>query len=191
VIDPANITNFGRSPSELEEFAIFAVLVAGKTAKTVAARMERVMKYNVKNLSPMRYIYNFGRLFLPDLLQISGIGCYNQKANTLHCLANICIDNPDFLKTCSNRDLEQIKGIGPKTSRFFILHSRANARLAVLDTHILKGLAAHNVPRVPKATPQSSKEYNRLENYFLFLADQQKKTPAELDLIWWRKYSGN
>jgi len=93
------------------------------------------------------------------------------------------------LRTCSVKDLEQIKGIGRKTSRCYVMHSRKNARCAGLDTHCLKFLADRGY-KVPKATPSSEKEYLRLENAFLQLADKSGMSVAEFDLAVWNEYSG-
>lgn len=45
MIDPKNITNFDRTDNELEEFALFAIAVAGKSAKTIAPALDRTLKY--------------------------------------------------------------------------------------------------------------------------------------------------
>jgi len=74
-----------------------------------------------------------------------------------------------------------------KTSRCFILHSRKDSRYAGLDTHILKFLKGYGF-KVPKATP-AKKKYLELEQQFLYIADSQNKSPAELDLEVWNAYS--
>jgi thermostable 8-oxoguanine DNA glycosylase len=198
MVDPVNITNFSRSDYELEEFACFAVLVAGKTAKTIAPRLEKVLEGSRKNpsYSPLYYLgylKGMGSESLAGLLKRHGIGCFNQKAETIMQLTDYILRGVIDLRTCEPWQMEIVKGIGLKTSRFFILHSRANARIAALDTHILKGLRAYlpmNI-HVPTSTPSNPKEYRRLENHFLMIADQMGLTPAELDLMWWREYSGN
>jgi thermostable 8-oxoguanine DNA glycosylase len=127
-------------------------------------------------------------------VQGHGFGCYNQKADIIISLYNHVYLFPAYdLGTVSTSNLEMVKGIGPKTSRFFILHSRANSRVAALDTHILKGLrrALPASIKVPLATPSSKAEYHRLENHFLHICDQMGRSPAEVDLEWWREYSGN
>lgn len=193
MIDPLNITNFNRSQSELEEFVIFSVLVAGKTAKTTAKNLEKFLSWNANphQLSPLNYIIFVHDLYprsLPNYLRECGTGCFNQKADTLYNLA-IAVKNSQInLLTVEPKDLEEIKGIGPKTSRFFILHSRQNACVAVLDTHILKELAERQY-KVPKATPSNPKVYRFIEELFLSIADKENKTAAKLDLEWWRKYS--
>ena len=86
-------------------------------------------------------------------------------------------------------DLEAIPGIGPKTSRFFLLHTRPNQEIAVLDTWILKYLknAGYNAP---KATP-SGKKYLELEKNFLFEARKNNMKPADFDIYIWRNFRGN
>ena len=85
--------------------------------------------------------------------------------------------------------MEKIYGIGRKTSRGFILHTRPNAQCAVLDTHILKFLNEQGAPDVPKSTPPSKSEYERLEKYFLSICRKKKITPAKQDLKVWNYYS--
>ena len=86
-------------------------------------------------------------------------------------------------------ELVRVKGIGPKTARFFVMHSRKNERVATLDVHILKWLREQGVENVPSQTPQNSLNYNRLEKAFLELAEKMGRTPAELDLQIWREKS--
>ena len=114
----------------------------------------------------------------------AGIGCYNHKAMTFHQLVHADID----LRTCAPEELEQIYGIGMKTSRCFILHTRKDAQVAGLDTHMLKHLKAMGVRKVPKTTPGSRKVYLRLEKKVLKFAKRMGFTPAEYDLAVWNKY---
>jgi thermostable 8-oxoguanine DNA glycosylase len=91
------------------------------------------------------------------------------------------------LKTVTVEELESVKGIGSKTARFFVLHSRPNQRVAVLDTHILKYLKnmGHNVP---KATPAKNK-YKVIEELFIKIADGLQMSIADLDLHIWKTYA--
>ncbi|NBP02621.1 MAG: hypothetical protein EBU90_21370 [Proteobacteria bacterium] len=91
------------------------------------------------------------------------------------------------LKTCSVSDLESVRGIGPKTARCFLMHSRRGARYAGLDTHALKYMREKGID-VPKSTP-TGKKYLELEAKFLELADRSGKSVAEFDLEIWRHYS--
>ena len=91
------------------------------------------------------------------------------------------------LSSCSIEDLERVVGIGPKTARCFVMHSRRGARHAGLDTHVLKYLKSRGVD-VPKSTP-TGRRYAELERIFLDMADESGKSPAEFDLEIWKRYS--
>ena len=140
-------------------------------------------KYSIS--SPFGLIKKVKREDLPLLLKSRGIGCYNQKANTFWQLVHSNLD----LKTCNTSDLETIKGIGLKTSRCFLIHSRKNAKCAGLDTHVLKYLRSLGVD-APKSTP-SKRKYLELEDIFVGLAEDSGKGIAEFDLLLWKMYSGN
>ena len=185
MIDPVNITNFNLTKSQLEEMLIFWVCAAGKNAITASKSLDRLLTIIQGHQCPFAAIQACGFKKLPKLMKECGIGCYNQKAKTFWQLANSGLN----LRKCSAADLETICGIGRKTSRCFIMHSRRNARCAGLDTHLLHYLSDLGYS-VPKATPSSAKEYSRLENIFLELVDKSGKSTAEYDLFVWRKYSG-
>lgn len=184
MIDPTRITNYGLNDYELEEHAIFWLLVAGKTAKVVSKQLDTLLQ----EIDPYRPYRPFDairryQLSLPRLLKNHGIGCYNGKAEGLRRLVRSNID----LRTCSVDDLEAIPWIGPKTARCFLVHSRENARYACLDTHVLKYLRDIGID-APKSTP-TGKQYTRLETIFLKLADDKQMTPAQFDLWIWNNYS--
>ena len=171
MIDVHNIVKFDRTHDELIEFATFCVCVAGKSAKTVAAAINRLDMHELHRLSEHR---------LAEKLRSVGIGCYNQKAKTLYQLYNSSLD----LRTCSSDDLETIPGIGPKTSRFFLLYTRPNQDVAVLDTHILKFLREQGV-KAPTQTPQNIKRYKKLEVAYLSIARAKRISPLGLDIQEW------
>ena len=75
----------------------------------------------------------------------------------------------------------KLPGIGMKTARCFIIHSRENASYSGLDTHMLKHLTSLGY-NVPKSTP-SRKLYLTLEQIVIKLAAERKMTPAEYDLL--------
>ena len=94
----------------------------------------------------------------------------------------------DFNLDCVSVDeLVRVKGIGPKTARFFVMHSRKGEKVATLDVHILKWLSEQGVENVPLQTPQNEVTYKRLETEFLERAKKMGKSPAELDLEIWKK----
>jgi thermostable 8-oxoguanine DNA glycosylase len=185
MIVPEKITNYNRTEKELEEFLIFAILVAGKTAKTQARKLEQFLaSCPYSHYTPFEYLEymiktntltgEMMRLKLGQYkrLLIAFLGIVRFKGN----LKNVTVD-----------DLESIKGIGSKTARFFVLHSRPKVRHAVLDTHILKWMGALGI-NVPKATPPK-KKYKELEEKFLALADERNMSVADLDLHIWKTYA--
>ena len=189
MIDPADITNYNLPDSGLEEHLLFWVCAAGKNGTVAARNLEKLLSattYN--NISPFQIIRKVLDTNIPtplvDLMKWAGIGCYNHKARTFTELVNSNLD----LRTCTVEDLESIYGIGMKTARCFILHTRKDAQVAGLDTHMLKHLTNLGISRVPKSTPGTKKLYVRLENEVLKLAKKAGLSPAEYDLQVWNKY---
>lgn len=187
MVDPHDCTKYNRTDSELEEFLIFSVCVAGKRADTTAKAVDKLLtelgwKSWLIGLTPLDFIRGRSYRYVKERLLICGIGCMQLKATALKQLATRRLN----LRTCSVEDLESIHGIGPKTARYFLLHTRKKCRVAALDTHILKWLAARGIPNVPKSTPPAGKSYKRLEDIFLGHAREMRKTPAQLDLEIWK-----
>jgi hypothetical protein len=186
MIDPQNIVRYDYTDEELEELIIFAVCVAGKKASTIAPRVHSLCHCSGRNtpFSRLRILARYHKPFggLPELLKNFGIGCFNQKAETIQQILDGGLD----LRTCSVSDLEAIKGIGPKTARFFIMSSRKGVQHAALDTHILRWMRDKGV-NAPKSTP-TGKKYLTLEQQYLTMVPAEK-TPAEFDLEIWKKYS--
>lgn len=185
LVDPNNITNFDCDEKELQLVLLFWISAAGKKASVSARNLEKLLKYGNSIFDtdePFEIIKNFGT-DLPEILRSFGFGCFNNKAKSMLDLSTSGLD----LKTCSVLDLEQIIGIGCKTARCFLLHSRKNCRFAGLDTHVLKYMKERGID-VPKSTP-TGKKYLELEKKFLELVDQSGKTVAEFDLEIWKKYS--
>jgi len=135
--------------------------------------------------TPFQLIKNIQLYELTGILKRHGIGCYNTKAKGICQIVNSGIN----LHTCSIKDLECFHGIGPKTARCFIIHSRKDAQCAGLDTHVLKFLGVLGYD-VPKSTP-TGKLYESLEQAFLKQAKRAMMPIYELDLSVWRYYSGN
>lgn len=182
MIDPTKITNFQRTQSELEELLLFCIIVAGKTASIQARKLEEFLQDN-PSLSPFELInFYLQKGILLKKIQEAKLGQYNRLAKAFSQVVNLNVFK------CTIEELEAIMGIGPKTARFFILHSRQNQQVAVLDTHLLKWLRDELGLQTPKSTP-TSKKYSILEKEFLSYCRKYKKNPATLDLEIWNKYS--
>lgn len=119
MIDPSDIVR-EYTDSELEELIIFCVLVAGKSASTIAPRLEKMnqMCLSKHKKSMFWFIANNGAL--PYYLKCLGIGCYTSKSKTLKQLVDKFKSGAIIRETTTDQ-LEEIYGIGPKTSRFFIM----------------------------------------------------------------------
>lgn len=188
MIDPTNITNCNASTPQLQELILFWVCAAGKNGVTAAKCLDNLLQswrevMDDKFAIPfdvINYILQNGDLACE--MKRFGIGCYNNKSKTFKYLVYSNLD----LKSCGVEDLESIPGIGPKTARCFLIHSRKNQNYAGLDTHILKFLRDKGYD-VPKSTP-SGKRYAYLEEVFLNLAADSGVSVAEFDLKIWNEY---
>ena len=197
MVDPVNITNFNLNRNQLEEHLLFWICAAGKNGRTAARCLDSFLSltrkwFRMKDMTPPRspfaMIRKKNQLHTNDSwvsagMKICGIGCYGMKSKSFLALANSRLN----LETCSVEELEAIPGIGPKTARCFLIHSRPDQEYAGLDTHILKFMRAKGFD-VPKSTP-SGKKYREIEKEFIKLAKQAKKPIAEYDLEIWREYS--
>jgi hypothetical protein len=191
MIDPNKVTDFNRTEAQLEEFLLFAILVAGKKSDMMARKLELFLYGSRKALglpSDTTPFQLLEYLIKCDLLDPSmkkfKLGVYT-KLNK--CFTGI-LQFKGKLNTVTIEELESVFGIAEKTSRFFILHSRPNQQIAALDTHILKWLNELEYPNVPKNTP-SGKKYQDLEKAFLYEANIREVSPADLDLTIWKKYA--
>lgn len=188
MINPSKITNFNLNQSQLQEMIIFWVLVAGKNAKTTSRLLENMLQHLYNKFgrkSPFYVIkqYDNQTRNLEKLLKSFGFGCSKAKAKSIRQLISKNFD----LKTCSVEQLESVFGIGPKTARCFVMHTRPNVRHAGLDTHVLKWLKSLGF-NTPNSTPKG-KLYTELENIFLNLCDKMNMDVATLDLAIWNAYS--
>lgn len=196
MINPTKITNYERSDAELEELLLFCIAVAGKNAKNTAVALDKYLAvihecptvphtpFSIVR-GDVRFERDSIRWRLDVVLKSYGFGCYRARAKAFAAAASSGLD----LRTCTLEALLALPGVGPKTARFFLLHSRRDFRGAVLDTHVLKYLRACGVAGVPKSTPAAGKAYARLE------AELVKRCPpwltlAEFDLEIWNHYAG-
>ena len=184
MITPTTITNYNRTEAELEEFLMFAILVAGKGAEQQAKKLDAFLTDYRSDRSPFQYLEHIiANYSLTKEMMKHKLGQYKRL---LFAFTGI-LRFKGNLKNVTIEELESVKGIGSKTARFFILHSRPDQRVAVLDTHILKYLRDMG-HKVPKATPAKNK-YKAIEDIFISIADGLKMSIADLDLQVWNNYA--
>jgi endonuclease III len=190
-----DIIKTDRDKGELEAFLIFSICVAGKTANTIHPRVKKLMEILrvCKTCSPfMRirdYVTRWGVSQFCDMLRDLGIGCYKMKGRAIADVARRRWD----LRKVSIETLQTVRGIGPKTARFFVLHSR-DEPCGVLDRHILRFMREEcGVEGVPKETPSSGPTYDRLEQTFLRIYHDHYATlydtVADFDFAVWESYA--
>lgn len=185
MIDPTNITNYNRTESELEEFLLFCLLVAGKNSKVQAKKLEEfLLQGHVTR--PFEFIQKMNESgHLLSWMKICKLGQYARLEKAFLGITKF----KGRLSEVTVADLESIEGIGPKTARFFLLHTRPKQKFAVLDTHVLRWMRSLNID-APLSTPRKSK-YAELEKLFLIICEDLGFEPANLDLLIWNTYSFN
>jgi hypothetical protein len=95
-----------------------------------------------------------------------------------------------YLHDATVEDLMEIPGIGPKTARMYVLYTRRDAKVAVLDTHILRYLRDIGYDTAPHQTPSAPGVYAYWEGIFLGECEKADMRPDQLDIQIWRMYSG-
>lgn len=185
MIDPYSITNHARSRAELEEFWVFCLSVAGKKATMMADKVDAFISGCGAEGTPFQRIR---RLISEDRLVVemrrARVGKYALLDRALR--ATVADGAPD-IETAGPSELETIPGVGPKTARFFLLHSRRDVEVAVIDTHMVKYVAALG-HRVPNGVP-TGKEYARLERIVIDRARSLGLPLDEFDLAVWSHYA--
>lgn len=189
MINPEKITNYNYSDHELEELWIFSICVAGKpagrTAKAVHSLLYDDPQYHGSPFDVISAL--IAKRALHRKLKKYGVGQYNRIKRSLRESVEHFGDGR--LRSATVNELESIHGVGPKTARFFVLHTRRNQRYAALDTHILKFLKEKGYD-APRSTP-TGRRYRELEQAFLKEAALVGKSPATFDLELWKQYSGH
>lgn len=164
--------------AELEHRLLYSMVVAGKSAKFADSAMERF--YGRTSLSPFDFIRKLvARGKLIERLRAARTGNYTKLSLGFAKITETGYD----LATCTPEQLESVHGIGPKTSRFFIIWTRPEANHAALDTHVLKWLRfiGH---AAPLSTP-SGRKYALLEIIMLTEAKKRGMTARQLDAAIW------
>lgn len=179
-LDPTDITNYNLTNTGLELHLCFWVCVAGKTARVIAPAIDRLFRDARKRHPHLRRPFSLIKKFgsqerLRSELLSRGIGGHGVKSRGLWELAHSNIN----LRTCTVAVLEAFHGIGPKTARCFILHTRPDQPLAGLDTHMRAHLGELGF----------TGSYEFLEQKVLELAKAAGMSPAAYDLMIWNQRS--
>lgn len=194
MIRPDAVTNFNRSVPELQEFLLFCITVHGKRAHVQALKLEHLLQY-LSAITGSMYPFTMidiarnmedeetGETLLLKGLKKFKLGQYTRLCRSIDDLLLLC-----DLRTVGVKELENCFGVGPKTARFFLVHSRPNQEFAILDTHILKWLKTKGYEKIPKSTPQR-KWYSHFERIFLTLVKKSGLTTAEFDLSIWKSFA--
>lgn len=183
-IDPHKITDYNRDGKQKQAFLLFAIIAAGKNSKVQSEKLaDFLYPAIVAGISPFELINQLNSVGMLDhSLRFNKMGQYNRITRAF----TECVELD--LEVCTAEDLEAIKGIGPKTARFFLLHTRKYEQYAVLDTHILRWMREELGIPTPKNTP-SGKRYHDLEGDYLNYCIMNDEDPADLDLRIWSRYN--
>lgn len=190
MINPRKITDFNRSTHDLQEMMIFSLAVAGKRAHIqshkVHAFIHDALAWTGADLLPfdrIRIAIEHDRL--EEAMRAVGLGKYALIGRGLRALVEHDFD----LRTVTPDELEQaVPGCSFKTARFFITHTQADTRYAVIDTWVLRYLRDLGID-APTISPQNKKVYERLERSVHMLIDLSGKSAAEFDQMLWNRYS--
>jgi thermostable 8-oxoguanine DNA glycosylase len=199
MVDPANPPTVPEASNrDLQEFLMFSIAVAGKNANVTATALDNFLRMvsHPSAWPPLERIYHqtthsidsddVVEHELAQLARQAGMGCYTQRAKSFMQLANAVYGMQRLnIRKCNAETLEEIYGIGKKTSRFFIVYSRPwmDNEYAILDTHILSWMREVGCI-APFSTP-SGKQYDELEKQFIQEATSRGVTAKELDKSIW------
>tara|TARA_Y100001937_G_scaffold11605_1_gene14397 strand:+ start:120 stop:704 length:585 start_codon:yes stop_codon:yes gene_type:complete len=188
MIDPKKVTNYNRTQWQLQEFLLYCICVAGKKSEIETRKLDLFLEgAREQNLYPFDYIRQLrARSELMKELNKCKIAPYKQRYNSFEDCADFM---PDDLIGITIEELQMVRGISTKTSRFFLTHSDKDFNEPVLDTHILRYLTDVGYKNVPKSTPQNPKIYEKFANLFKRLANFEGMSVADFDLKIWKQYS--
>jgi thermostable 8-oxoguanine DNA glycosylase len=185
MIDPKNIPD-NMTLEQRQEFALFAIAVAGHNALATARSLGTalsMMFHRCESNEPFIAVQQYSMEEIASILSWCGIGCHKSKARSFHEIARSSLN----LYTCTPEEMETIYGIGPKTSRFFIMYSRPEEtnEYAVFDVHVLRWMNQNGIP-APASTPASAR-YRQLEQAFLQAARERGVSARALDEQIWKE----
>lgn len=188
MIDPKKVTDYNRNETQLQEFLLYCVCVAGKKSEIETRKLDKFLS----GASPFKLIKKLLKsssvIFMDGLMEHlskNKIAPYKQRWNSFKDIVTLL---PENLSEVTLDELQKVRGISTKTSRFFLTHSREDFDEPVLDTHILRYLkdVGHDVP---SSTPQNPNVYQKVAGLFKREADLAEMSVTDFDLQVWTKYS--
>lgn len=177
-----NLKNPGKTTDSLQKFLLFCLFTQRMNAEDASQRLDKFLSWSCEGsrlafripMTPfqkVRYLIrtcNLTRALLE--CELGPLGRFEQALPYVCELA---------VYTATLRDLERIPGIGPKTSRMFLMFGRGEKHdHVILDQHILDWLARRGY-RVPAKV--SGEQYTRLETAFVREANSMGILPGKLD----------
>jgi thermostable 8-oxoguanine DNA glycosylase len=164
--------------ASLEWKLLFSILASGRSAKATINAMRRLIRTDQPFFELWSLIEQDG---LMTRLIDAKVGGYERLEPCLRSVIKyVYVDKRVDLRECAPKDLEVVYGIGPKTSRHFILWTQPGAQYAVLEVHVMKWLRGLGYA-VPETTPPPGVNYQRVEKIFLSEAKRLGMTAKELD----------
>ena len=193
MIDPKKVTDYNRNTTQLQEFLLYCVCVAGKKSKIESPKVRKFILdprfgFGLKPFELIKKLLGVSSVSEDGLMQHLKkykIAPYQQRYNSFKDIVTLL---PENLNEVTLEQLQEVRGISTKTSRFFLTHSREDFDEPVLDTHLLNFLKdiGHKVPSV---TPQNPKVYAKVARLFKQHANFEGKSVTDLDLEVWTEYS--
>lgn len=193
LVDTQSPQCYDAGDTQLQQFLLLCVVVAGKNSGIQQKKLDAFLQdlHTLRPGLPLPAIRELPEGELVELLVRHKLGQYRRLTLAFRDLATRASELLD-LRTCTAQQLERVFGVGPKTARFFLLYTRRNCRVAVLDTHVLQWMQKNRkllkLPRrlkIPRSTP-SGERYAALEAALLSYCDAQGLNPAELDFEVWK-----
>ena len=187
--NPQSYTAAGDPTKSMESaqwWLLFGVLVANKSAEQTTEKLIKFLSVNMSGtpFEKLRYMVSTGVLRVH--LEMVRTGQYTRIEKAFKAIDRWSESYSDP-RTWTLQGLEGIPGIGPKTARWFYMLVHPDAKVAALDTHVLKFLRDQG-EQVPKGTPATGPKYQALEAKFITWAEKLGVKPSALDFMAWTVY---
>lgn len=182
-------TDFERTRAQQVRFLLFGICVAGKRSAVIAEKLRLAERRLYSESEPSALAnaldtpeYEQDLAWRLDALvqdperferacKRAGLGKYQLLRAAAEEVARRFAADALWIDHAGLDELLSIPGVGPKTARFFLVHSRRGARHIILDVHILATLGELGM-KVPKATPPEPR-YSAIEREAIALLESQ------------------